>query len=56
MGDWPCLAVMMIVVDPSTPCARNSETIEPMAASTDSMPPIICGVKSSVPGSYPPGT
>src|SRR6516164_7479573 len=60
MGDWPCLAVMMIVVVASTPCLRSSLTIDPIAVSTKWIAPFNCGVKMGLaevlPGSYPPGT
>ena len=55
IGDWPCLAVMMIVVEASWPCFRNSLTMEPRALSTDRIAPASCGVNWRVPGSYPPG-
>src|SRR5581483_2356972 len=45
IGDWPCLAVMMIVVDASSPLSFSSSTIDLMAVSTDVIAPLSCGVK-----------
>src|SRR5215471_2128218 len=56
MGDWPCLAVMMISVDASSPCAFSVLTISPMLASTNLISP--CSGSLGVPAAsrYPPLT
>ena len=46
IGDWPCLAVMMMVVEPSRCWSSNASTIWPMAPSTNSISPSMLGVGS----------
>ena len=55
-GDCPCLAVTMIVVDSSRSCARNSRTICPIAASTNSISRNIGAAGVPAASVYPPFT